>query len=183
MNIFFIDQDPVKAAQEMVDKHVVKMIVESAQLLSTAHRVLDGQMVIAELRHRETGKIRKKKVWVLPDLRNELLYACTHMNHPSAVWCRQSVENYTWLVDHLYALGQEYTYRYGKKHKTIEQCFYHLQSPPYNLTDWDWTTPPCAMADEYIIGDDYIENYRNYYRLGKSKLHSWKNRNPPNWIK
>ena len=182
MNIFFVDPDATKAAQSLVDKHVVKMVLESAQLLSTAHRVLDGHMVVAELKHRETGKVRKKKVWILPDLRNEVLYACTHMNHPSAVWCRQSVENYNWLVDHLHALGQEYTYRYGKKHKTIEQCFYHLQSPPYNLREWEWTPVPSCMDDKYKISDDSLLNYRNYYRLGKANLHSWKKRAAPAWI-
>ena len=70
MNIFFVDPDATKAAQSLVDKHVVKMVLESAQLLSTAHRVLDGHMVVAELKHRETGKLCKKKVWILPDLRN-----------------------------------------------------------------------------------------------------------------
>ena len=76
MNIFFLDQDPRQCAEWMVDKHVVKMIVETAQLLSTAHRIMDGEEVIVHLQHKETGKVRKKNVWVLPDDRNESLYAC-----------------------------------------------------------------------------------------------------------
>ena len=182
MNIFFLDQDPRQCAEWMVDKHVVKMIVETAQLLSTAHRILDCEEVIVHLQHKETGKVRKKNVWVLPDDRNESLYACTHRNHPSAVWCRESVENYNWLVDHLYALGDEYTYRYGKKHATIEKCFYQLQSPPFGLRAWDWTQPPSAMGAEFIISDDPVVNYRNYYKFGKANLHSWKKRSAPEWI-
>lgn len=180
MNIFYLDEDPRQCAEWMVDKHVVKMIVETAQLLSTAHRVLDGLEIQLELE--KDGKVRKKKVWVIDDERNDVLYACTHINHPSAIWCRESVENYNWLVDHLHALGQEYTYRYGKRHATIEKCFYPLQSPPHGLRDWDWTKPPSAMDESYIISDDPVVNYRNYYKHGKAKLHSWKNRDKPFWI-
>ena len=184
------------AAQYQVDKHVVKMIVETAQLLSTAHRILDGMQVEVTYRTPDKviplpfedntiikpGKVRKKSVWILPDDRNDVLYACTHRNHPSAVWCRESVENYDWLVDHLHALGNEYTYRYGKKHATIEKCFYQLQSPPFGLRDWDWTQPPSAMGTEFIISDDLVVNYRNYYWYGKSNLYSWKKCEVPAWI-
>lgn len=180
MNIFYLDKDPRQCAEWMVDSHVVKMILETAQLLSTAHRYIDGIEVQLELE--KDGKVRKKKVWVLDDERNDVLYACTHVNHPSAIWCRESVENYNWLVDHLHALGQEYTHRYGKRHATIEKCFYPLQSPPHGLRNWDWTKPPSAMADEYIISEDPIVNYRNYYKNGKSSLHKWKNRDKPEWI-
>jgi hypothetical protein len=182
VNIFYLDNDPQQCAEWMVDRHVVKMIVETAQLLSTAHRVLDGEELVVQLRHKDTGKIKNKKVWVLGDDRNDVLYSCTHMNHPSAIWCRDSVENYNWLVDHLYALGREYTYRYGKKHATIERCFYPLQSPPHGLRTWDWSTPPSAMAEEFIISEDPIVNYRNYYKHGKASLHKWKKREAPEWI-
>jgi hypothetical protein len=182
VNVFYLDECPKQCAEWLVDKHVVKMIVETAQLLSTAHRILDGQQVIVHLQHKDTGKVRKKNVWILPDNRNDIVYACTHNNHPSAVWCRQSVENYNWLVDHLFALGQEYTHRYGKKHATIEKCFFTLQSPPHGLRNWDWTQPPSAMDGTYIISDDPIVNYRHYYKYGKTKLHAWKNRSVPTWI-
>ena len=156
------------------------MILETAQLLSTAHRVIDGIEIQLELE--KDGKIRKKKVWILDDERNDIIYNATHINHPSSVWCRQSVENYNWLVDHLYALGQEYTYRYGKKHATIQKCFYTLQSPPHGLREWDWTKPPSVMDAEYIISDDPVLNYRNYYKYSKKSLHKWKNRTTPSWI-
>lgn len=180
MNIFYIDEDPRQCAEWMVNRHILSQIRESALMLSTAHRVLDGIEVQIELE--KDGKVRKKKVWVLDDERNESLYNAGHINHPCTVWVRQSVENYNWLVDHLHALGQEYTYRYGKRHATIERCFYPLQSPPFGLRDWDWTQPPSVMDSGYIVGDNPIDNYRNYYRVGKANLHVWKNRQPPTWI-
>lgn len=164
MNIFYLSHDPSECAEWMVDKHVVKMIVESAQLLSTAHRILDG-----------TDK-------VLPDCREQVLYKATHANHPSAIWARQSIENYNWLVDHMFSLMGEYTHRYGKTHKCFGEIGYMLQSPPKNLETWDWTPMPSCMDQQYIISDDPIVNYRNYYKLGKSHIHKWKNRNPPEWI-
>ena len=159
----------------MVDKHVVKMILESAQLLSTAHRVLDGVEYI------DVTSGRRIKRWMLVDSREDVMYKATHINHPSAVWCRQSVENYTWLSDHLFALLDEYTYRYDKKH-ACSMLAIELQAPPFNLKDWEWTKMPSCMDEKYIIGQDPIINYRNYYRIGKANLHSWKKREAPEWI-
>jgi hypothetical protein len=177
INIFYLDKDPVQAAIWAVDRHCVKMILESAQLLSTAHRVLDGVEIKGKSK---TG--RKARRWVLNDARENILYAATHINHPSAVWCRQSVQNYEWLVEHFFALMMEYNYRYDKQHKCYGELSYMLQSPPKNLQKYDWTEMPSCMAEEYIISDDPIINYRNYYKIGKSNLHSWKNRQPPEWI-
>lgn len=176
MNIFYLDESPKQCAEWMVDKHVVKMILESAQLLSTAHRVIDGTETI------DTSGPRKKRVWKLNDSRDDIFYSATHVNHPSAVWCRQSIENYTWLVDHLFALGDEYTYRYGKRHKTIEKLGYEIQAPPHKLQEWDWTPMPSCMDKQYIVSDDPVTNYRNYYKYGKASMHKWKNREAPSWI-
>lgn len=186
MNIFYISSNPIEAAQWMVDKHVVKMIVESAQLLSTAHRVLDGEEVKLEFRiyneDNDDFRTRKKKLWLLRDARDDVLYQATHINHPSAVWCRSSIENYNWLVDHLFALMEEYTYRYEKKHKCFGELSYMLQSPPKKLEEYDWTPMPSCMDNKYIISDDPIINYRNYYKVGKTNLHKWKKREAPEWI-
>lgn len=163
----------------MVDRHVVKMIVESAQLLSTAHRILDNQIVESVI---PEGKTRKITRYVLPDAREHTLYKATHANHPSAVWCRQSIENYNWLVDHFHALMNEYTYRYEKTHKCSGELAYMLASPPMNLKHYDWTPMPSCMDEQYIISNDPILNYQNYYKNGKKHIHSWKNRKPPHWI-
>lgn len=173
MNIFYLSEDPEEAARWMVDKHVVKMIVESAQLLSTAHRVLDG------VEYKENGKGRTR--YRLNDERESFVYKATHINHPSAIWTRTAVSNYLWLVEHTFALLNEYMYRYNNTHKT-QDVMYYLQSPPHNLREWDMTPMPSAMANQYKISDDPVTNYRNYYKLGKIDLHKWTNREPPNWI-
>jgi len=177
VNIFYVENDPSDAALSLVDKHVVKMILESAQLLSTAHRIIDGEEIEGKSK---SG--RKARRWTLPDAREHVMYQATHINHPSAVWCRNSVQNYDWLVDHMFALMGEYTHRYGKTHKCYGELSYMLQSPPHKLKDWDWTPMPSCMAEEYIISDDPLTNYRNYYRIGKLNLHKWTNREPPRWI-
>jgi len=162
----------------MVDKHVVKMVLESAQLLCTTHRILDGRMVAAKSK---TG--RNVKRFVLDDARDSVLYTATHVNHPSAVWTRKSIENYNWLYEHFYALGCEYTYRYEKTHKCFTgEMNYMLQSPPLNLRDYDMTKMPSAMDDEYKISDDPITNYRNYYKHGKKHLHAYTKRGLPPWL-
>lgn len=178
MNIFYLSASPAEAARWMVDKHVVKMILESAQLMSTAHRVVDGRMYVGK-----TATGRNIKRYRLDDARDSVLYSATHINHPSAVWARQSVENYNWLFEHFFALGQEYTHRYGKTHKCFQgDLAYMLSSPPHGVREYAMTKMPSAMDEQYIVSDDPIVNYRNYYRLGKINLHSWKNRQPPEWI-
>lgn len=184
MNIFYIDSDPIVCAREMVDKHVVKMILETAQLLSTAHRVLDGQSVIVEKyvagslppRHRKTNQ------WKLDDERDSVLYSATHVNHPSAIWCRKSNNNYNWLYCHLIGLCEEYTYRYGKIHKVQQSGLLQaLQMLPKNIPVSYFSPPTPAMPDEYKVAT-VMESYRNYYREAKSALHKWTKRPTPEWI-
>lgn len=175
MNIFMLDNDPVKAAEYMVDKHVVKMILESAQLLSTAHRILDGKKEV------KIVDGRKKTCYTLYDEREPVMYKATHANHPSAVWVRESIENYHWLVEHFFALCDEYTYRYGKKHKCHAMGIL-LQNPPKNLEHYDMTPIPLCMPDEYKIETSRINSYREYYRKGKAELHNWTKREKPEWL-
>lgn len=173
MNIFFVNLDPFNAASDLVDKHVVKMIVESAQLLSTAHRVLDGK----ETTIIQNG--RRKKTWQLDDSRDYEMYQATHINHPSAIWVRESIENYNWLVDHFDGLLQEYTRRYERTHK-CQAMLVTLQNPPFNLKAWDMTPAPSCVAEDCLIGD-LVTNYRAYYNKHKSHMYSWKKRSPPEW--
>jgi len=177
VNIFYISEDPFEAAQMMVDKHVVKMILESAQLLSTAHRLLDGEEYVGQ-----SLSGRKAKRWRLPDERDSNIYQATHINHPSAVWCRESSENYYWLFRHFAALMAEYTYRYGKKHKCDGPLSVSLMQAPLKITKGKLTKMPSAMDDQYKISDDPLTNYRNYYKIGKSRMHRWTKRQPPEWI-
>jgi hypothetical protein len=178
MNIFYIHEDPKMCAEWAVDSHCVKMILESAQLLSTAHRVLDGVEYI------DDGGKRKVKRWRLDDDRNVTLYSATHVNHPSAVWARESAPNYAWLWHYLEEHCREYTYRYGKVHKVSSSgLLTSLAQFPKNISKASFTQPPSAMDPKYIISKNAIVNYRNYYKVGKVHLHKWKNRQPPEWIK
>jgi len=161
------------------DKHVVKMILEYAQLLSTAHRVLDG-VELSGL----SASGRKKKFWTLADSRDYTLYKATHIHHPSAVWVRQSAENYLWLANMLVALCEEYTYRYGKTHKVERDglCNVLLKNIPHNIRNSGFTQPTPAMPDEVKIPGDSLASYRNYYINNKTHLANWKKRKVPEWF-
>lgn len=178
MNIFYLHKDPKKAAEYHVDKHCVKMILETCQLLSTAHRILDGDQVMGK-----TATGRNVKRWVLSDDRDELLYSATHVNHPSAVWCRQSNENYTWLWSLLIELCAEYTYRYGKVHKCEDIGLVNaLKRTPNNIPTGQFTDPTPAMPNQYKVLGDGVQSYRNYYNGEKQRMFSWKKRDVPEFI-
>lgn len=161
-----------------VDKHVVKMILESCQLLSTAHRILDG--VEFEGKTKTGRKIRR---WKLPEDRDTTIYTATHVNHPSAVWVRQSSENYMWLWLLLNELCKEFTYRYGKVHKCESTGLVEfLKQMPNNIPQKHFTEPTPAMPDQYKVSEDSIQSYRNYYNGEKQRMFSWKKRSVPEFI-
>ena len=174
MNIFYIHEDPIIAAKMMTNKHVVKMIIESAQLLSTAHRVLDGYL---DSKISSSGK-RIVKCWKLNSNLDNILYSSTHYNHPSSIWARKSEENYIWLYNHFLALGNEYTYRYNKIHKTIEKLKDALKTPPVNISNEPFTPPFLALPKTYITScstyssDRNMIIYRDYYISEKLKTDS-----------
>ena len=175
MNIFYLDSNVTKCAEYHNDKHVVKMILEYAQLLSTAHRVLDGKEYI------DASSGRKIKRWRLEDTSLEAqLYKATHINHPSAVWVRQSNNNYTWLMCLFQSLLMEYTHRYGKMH-SCNRLVYWLRKPPANIPVGYLTQPTPAMPDEYKVSGDSLQSYRNYYLGAKNNMAKWKNRPIPEW--
>jgi len=174
MNIFYIDENPYTAARYMNNKHVVKMIVESAQLLCTAHRMLDGYQKAVTING--TQKTR----WCMDDIvKHNALYQCTHANHPSAIWARASIQNYHWLYEHFLALMSEYTFRYGKHHKS-EFLIPWLENPPVNMVDIGFTPPPQAMPEEYKHINT-VTAYRQYYCTAKLPLAQWKIREIPEW--
>lgn len=178
MNIFYLHPDPKVCAEWAVDSHCVKMILEAAQLLSTAHRVLDGVQYV------DSSSGRKIKRWRLPDDLDRTLYSATHVNHPCAIWCRESNNNYNWLWCYLYEHCQEYTHRYGKIHKVeADGLLGYLKFLPRNIPVGYKMQPPSCMDTKYIISEDAVINYRNYYKVGKAHLHKWKNREAPEWIK
>jgi hypothetical protein len=153
MNIFFLSLNPTEAARLHCDKHVVKMILETAQLLYTAH-------------------------WVYESPLPEGAYRKTHPNHPSARWVRESLVNYRWLCSLGIALCEEYTYRYGKVHKTEHHLRWLTANTPTNLVDVGWTLPRLAMPDEYKDKDPVVA-YRRYYMGAKVRLLSYTKRPTP----
>ena len=179
MNIFYLHKDVKLCAEMHNDKHCVKMILEYAQLLSTAHRVLDGTI--------GTGLSpsgRKKTTYTLSNtMLDGILYSATHVHHPSAAWVRQSSENYIWLANMLLALCEEYTYRYGKVHKVERDglCYVLLKNVPKNIESKGWSEPTPAMPDDVKVPGDSVASYRNYYIKNKTHLANWKNRKVPDW--
>lgn len=143
MNIFFLDESPKLAAEYQCDKHVVKMILESVQMLCTAHH-LTG-----------TGS---------PDI-----YKPTHIHHPCTKWVTESRDNWLWLADHTEHLSSEFTKRYGGTHKSTVML--RKLSVPH-LPFIPMTTPALAMPDEYKEYDA-VEAYRNYYRADKASIAKW----------
>lgn len=160
MNIFYIHTNPAIAAQAMTDKHVVKMILESAQLLSTAHRYLDGEQYI---KLSKSGARLKK--WNHPDPYMDVtLYKSTHLNHPSGIWVRQSKQNYRWLFQHFLALSEEYYQRYGRRHASELLLAGLLKNPPKNIPDIRQTPMLVAITDtKWHVPNNPLQSYRNYY--------------------
>ena len=185
MNIFYLNNDPKICAEMHLDKHVVKMILEYAQLLSTAHRVLDGTV---STRLSKSG--RKQQYYPLADERDNFLYSATHVNHPSAVWVRYSYENYEWLYKLFIALLDEYTHRYGRIHATA-RLIDALYTPPIHIPKGIGVTEPTpAMPNEVkvlreVATDRYeidsIESYHKYYIHNKVHIAKWTKREIPLW--
>ena len=158
MNIFFLDFDVKKCAEYHCDKHVVKMILETAQLLCGVHHVTD-------------------------QVTDQVPYKLSHKNHPCSIWVRSSLSNYLYLCDLGLELCKEYTYRYGKVHKCQDIGLVDkLKWFPNNLPLGKFTDPTPAMPDQYKIPDNGVQSYRNYYNGEKQRMFSWKKRQVPEFI-
>ena len=182
INLFVLDNDPVKAAQLQCDKHVVKMIVESAQMLSTIHRMLDGKLMRAPSK---SGKTMSKQ-WIHPDPKlDEILYKAVHMHHPCTVWTAESNNNYNWHYVHFIGLCDEYTYRYGKIHGTDALLRDVLKNPPRNIPVGPKTAQPLAMKSnpECMNYRDIVGSYRKFYQTKQSRFKmAWTSRPVPEWF-
>lgn len=156
MNIFFLHRDPKICAEQHCDKHVTKMTLETAQLLSTAHHKLSSSP-------------------------HPNLYRINHVNHPTSIWVRQTVDQYNWTYELFYCLSQEYTRRYSKIHKSWTRMHKILQDPPDTLLKTGWTDPPQCMPD-YCKMDDTINAYKNYYIKEKHHFAKWRYTETPKWF-
>ena len=153
MNIFVLDKDTKKCAKYHNNKHVVKMILETSQLLCGVHWCSGG----------------------------EAPYKLSHKNHPCAIWERTSLSNYRWLLSLGKELCEEYTYRYNKTHK-CEQILYWLEENEPNIPESGLTEFVLAMPIEYKV-DSAVHSYRNYYMGDKREFCVWKDREIPYWYK
>jgi hypothetical protein len=176
MNLFYLDNSPKLAAQYHCDRHNVKMVIEHCQMLSTAHRILDGQPARIKTK---TG--RNKTEYVLPDQRESILYKTSHANHPTAAWVRQSKDNYAWMLECTKYLLEEYTYRYGRIHAS-SRLLPSLNTIPHHIADSGFTEPPPAMPDHCKVPGNVVESYRKYYVMEKKHFAKWTKRPVPDWF-
>lgn len=158
MNIFVLDSNPTVASTMLHDTHIVKMILESAQLLSTTHRLL--------------GSPHK-----------DLVYKATHKNHPCALWVRETRGNYQWLFKHFVGLLKEYELRFGKVH-ACNRLLPYLSYNPVPIQE-GLTSFVMAMPDEYKH-DSPVVAYRRYYvgekMVMKRGVASWRKDRVPEWL-
>ena len=153
MNIFFLDRCPHTAARHQHDKHVVKMCLETAQILCT---VAHGAGV-------------------------QVPYKPTHAKHPCVMWAGASRYNFEWLVAHGLALCAEYTHRYGKTHAS-QRVIEGVQHVDSLLAFTPWTDPPQCMPPEYQCPNDPVLAYRTYYIHCKVSQSKWTNRATPSYF-
>ena len=153
MNIFILDNDMSKNVEFYVNKHIVKMPLESVQILSTVVR-LSGI---------DAG------------------YKITHVNHPCVKWANNSLSNWRWLKELVYYLNEEWQYRYDhtNNHKSYEKL---LTLPEPNINDIGLTPFAICMDNDSKINNNPVECYRKYYNTQKRHLFDWKKRNIPYWI-
>lgn len=154
MNIFVLDKDINKCVKYMVDKHIVKMITETAQILSSAY-YFTGQPELA----------RYRKMYV---------------NHPCCVWVRQSLNNWLWLKKLGVAMYKEYKYRYGDKEHKSGEVILQLETP--HLPKTGLTKNPLCMPEKFKT-QDVVQSYRAYYNGEKRHIFKWTKRKVPYWIK
>ena len=158
MNIFFLDKTPEGSAEMLCDKHVPKMLLESAQMLSTAVQ-------------RHTGGLA-------------FLYKSAYPKHPMTIWVGTTKANFKWALDNALWINNEYEYRFKKNHKSyrvIKNIIdFELMA---HIPDGDMTTPPQCMPDEYKLRSDlYVSAYRDYYKGEKEYFAKWeKGRSQPEW--
>ena len=157
MNIFYFDDSPIECAIAQPDKMLVKMPLETAQMLCTAHREIDGD------EYADSVGLYKRAYW----------------NHPCTVWARESRLNYLWLYVHFLALGSEYKFRYGREHASITKLKEPLKKIA-NITKKSMTPLAQAMPDEYK-NDNPIKAYRDYC-INEKHYAKWeKGRARPDW--
>lgn len=182
MNIFALHPNPRKAARWHVDQHVVKMLLETCQLLYTAHWVLFYPEL---LQHKSVMKLSQAQkelevpeyMWLAPEA-----YRPCHTHHPCAVWTRSTSENYMWLATLGLELAREYRFRFKKTHSCEEHMEWLADNLPLSIAMGPRRPFAMAMDVEYKVSKNPIVSYRNYYRKGKQSLIRYTGRHVPHWL-
>lgn len=185
LNIFILDNNAILAARDHCDKHVVKMVLESAQMLSTAHWLSWQRMLKPDTTGFKRGQLQ---AWLQENVPAEFQpkWKMTHASHPCTQWAQHSWGNYMWLSLHGMELCREYTERYGKEHKShdVHRWLARVVPPTFEgsspiVTD---TTPfAIAMPDDCKVAGDAVQSYRNYYIKNKSYMAKWAHGKKPTW--
>ena len=159
MNIFFLHKNPKLCARYHLDKHVVKMILETAQMLYSVHWYKELELPLDA-------------------------YKKAHINHPCSIWARSSEDNYICLCKLGLELSKEYTFRYEKIHKTQRHIEWLLINVP-DLPKIGFTLPAQAMPQEYKVPENSIEAYRQFYiknKILERGINKFTKRSIPKWI-
>jgi len=176
MNIFRLSNDSKQSAMWDCDRYM-KIVLESVSMLSTAHRVLDGERI-------ETLNSAGRK-HVIYSHDNDILYKSNHVNHPSSKWVRESKDNYRWLYDLFVYLTEVNVLRYGRMHGSYVKLSKTLQVAPSSIPDIGETVIPLAMKShpECMYHDDPIKSYREFYKTKRENFNMvWTNRDVPYWF-
>jgi len=173
MNIFFLHPNAKRCARWHCNKHVVKMALETTQLLYTAHWVLE--MELKRIPSFKDAPAQSSGV--------RGYYSINNPTHPCAIWTRESLDHYTWLCEFGLRLTKEYTFRFNKVHSCEAHLLWLAAHAPPTLVSRGWKNPPCAMPLEYKVSNNAVTCYRLYYAKGKSTLLDYVRRNKPHWLK
>jgi hypothetical protein len=192
MNIFVLHWKQRKAARWHVDKHVVKMILETCQLLYTAHWVLfypqlqDCKSAVALSRVQKQLEV-PEYMWLAPDCEasGEPGYRPCHVWHPCTKWTRECSGNYLWLAKLGIELAREFRFRFKKEHSCEKHIVWLYENLPLTIQMAPQNGFPIAMGDEYKISKDPIVCYRHFYRTSKAErgLIKYTGRQIPHWLK
>lgn len=166
MNIFILDREPWTAAQYHCDKHLGKMILEGAQMLSTALYELNRQA------YQGLAAV-------------DGIYKPTHVNHPCSIWVRQSMFNAEWLVDLCISLDLVRRDQGKKKHASLAvvlNAYDRLLLASF--PNKDITPFALAMPETFSKGTiDPVEAYRDYYASKAEQFPlTYQGREMPEWL-
>ena len=175
MNIFAVNDNPHIAAVELCDQHIVKMPIESAQMLSTAHRCLDGDRF-----EDRTSNGRRYTRWIFSDERESVLYKSTMRGHPCTQWVMENLQNYLWLSIHALEMCEEYTRRYDKRHGSQDVIEYLRVNYPKNMPN-AMRSPFAQAMPDYCKRSNAVDAYQTFYIEEKARFARWSKTCPPSW--